>query len=284
MDRSSSSIIGINREAQAIVAIAENDSCRNSHPIIKTMSTVISIGGPLFILRWKGAICPCLEKSEDKGARLALELLSCMTVKWYKTGRDAKSLGGMMSGWFGSSSGAGKSPKDDKDAVDAILAWVDTEKGPELHIKPQQRVAEEGDISLQKQSVGYIKTVSLKQLDKIMLEDDSYIILQSEKEAGKYNNIATIGIVLGDAKEIKEALTQLIEWDGRRRAAIPEEDRELDEEDGIRQKAKKAAHFAKREIELQQQRREREKRKSEYIQGSGGLKYTALAMANRADD
>ena len=248
------------------------------------MATLTSIGGPIFLLRWKGVICPCLEKAEDKGARLALELLSGMTVKWYRTGRDAKSLGGMVSGWFGSTSAAGKSPKDDKNAVDAALVWVDTDKGPELHIKPQQRVAEEGDISLQKQSAGYIKTVSLKQLDRVLLQDDSYIILQSEKEAGKYHDIASIGIVVGDAKEIREALTQLVEWDGRRRAAIPEEDRELDEEDGIRQKAQKAAHFAKREIELQTQRRDREKRKAEYIKGSGGLKYTALAMANRVDD
>jgi hypothetical protein len=245
-----------------------------------------SIGGPLFLLRWKGAICPCLEKKEDKGARLALDLLNGLQVKWYRTGRDAKSLvGGMMSGWFGSSATSGtKTPKDDKNAVDAILAWIDTEKGPELQIKPHQRSTEEGDIALQKQSVGYIKTVALKQLDRISIQEESYLVLQSEKEPSKYQDVATLGIIVGDAKEIQEALTQLIEWDARRRAEIPEEERELDEEDGIRQKAQKAAHFAKREIELQQQRREREKRKAEYVKGSGGLKYTALAMANRADD
>jgi len=51
---------------------------------------------------------------------------------------------------------------------------------------------------------------------------------------------------------------------------------------GLRGKAQKAAHFAKRELELQTMKREREKRKSKYLEASGGLKYTALAMAQRA--
>jgi hypothetical protein len=238
-----------------------------------------SIGGPLFLLRWKGAICPCLEKQQDTGARLALDLLSGLPVKWYRTGRDAKSLGGLMSGWFNNSSS-----KDDKDAVDAILEWIDTEKGPELQIKPQQQQQSEGEIqSLQKQSVGYIKTVHLKQLDKVIIQEETYIVLQSEKKDGKYQDLATLQVVTGnDARQMKEAFTQLLEWDGRRLADIPEEDRET-EEDTLKQKAQKAAHFAKREIELGTQRREREKRKAEYVKGSGGLKYTALAMANRTD-
>ncbi|KAH8093985.1 hypothetical protein JL720_3965 [Aureococcus anophagefferens] len=44
-----------------------------------------------------------------------------------------------------------------------------------------------------------------------------------------------------------------------------------------------AARRAKREIELQGRKRDAEKRKGEYMEGvGGGLKYTALAMANRA--
>ena len=44
-----------------------------------------------------------------------------------------------------------------------------------------------------------------------------------------------------------------------------------------------AARRAKREIELQGRKRDAEKRKGEYMKGvGGGLKYTALAMANRA--
>jgi hypothetical protein len=238
------------------------------------------------MLRWKGGICPCLEKPEDKGARLALELLSGLQVKWFRTGRDAKSLGGMMSGWFGGSGSSGSgSNKNDKDAVDAVLEWVDSEKGPEMQIKPQQTASTgaDGEISLQKQSAGYIKTIKLEQLDKILIQEVLYLVLQFEKEAGKTQDLVTLQSVLGDASEVKEALTQLIEWDGRRRAEIPEEEREM-EEMTMKDKAKQAAHFAKREIELQTQRRDREKRKAALVKETGGLKYTALAMANRMDD
>jgi len=60
-----------------------------------------------------------------------------------------------------------------------------------------------------------------------------------------------------------------------------------EDEDGTpmpqRNMAQRAAHFAKREIELTKTRAEREQRKSKYMAASGGgLKYTALAMANRA--
>lgn len=106
--------------------------------------------------------------------------------------------------------------------------------------------------------------------------------------------------------DVVQKLTTLIEWDRRRRAnageAPPtgpsdsddEEDEEEDfdeaEEGGaprkkkggmLKGKAEKVAHFARREIEMREQRREREKRKARYLEGSGGLKYTAIAMANK---
>lgn len=244
-----------------------------------------SIGGPLFQLRWKGGICPCLEKPEDKGARLGLELLSGLPLKWYRTGRDAKSIGGMVSNWFGGSSS--KSQANDVDAVDSILEWVDAEKGPELQIKPQQQ--ENPGAGLKRQSAGYIKTISLSQIDKVSKSQNdtnsSFIILQSEKNENSSNaDLATLSVPKSDAEQIKEAFTQLVEWDGRRRASIPEEEREIDEETGLKQRAQKAAHFAKREIEMQKSRREREKRKASLVKETGGLKYTALAMANRMDD
>lgn len=242
----------------------------------------MSAGGPLFTLRWKGAICPCLEKGEDSGARKGLELLSGLRVKWLRSGRDARSVGGMMSGWFASSG----SVKTNADVVEAILEWMDGEKGPELQIKPQAASSEsaDGEITM-KQSAGFMKKIALKQLDKVLMQEESYIILQSEKENGKMQDLATIEIMSGNnntAAQVKEAFVQLLEWDGRRLAAIPEEDRELDEEVGLKRKAQKAAHFAKREIELQKTKRSREKRKAALVKESGGLKYTAVAMANRA--
>eukprot|EP00547_Thalassionema_nitzschioides_P018059 CAMPEP_0194255536 /NCGR_PEP_ID=MMETSP0158-20130606/34665_1 /TAXON_ID=33649 /ORGANISM="Thalassionema nitzschioides, Strain L26-B" /LENGTH=248 /DNA_ID=CAMNT_0038993915 /DNA_START=23 /DNA_END=769 /DNA_ORIENTATION=- len=243
------------------------------------------IGGPLFLLRWKGGACPCLEKPEDKGARLGLELLSGLPLKWYRTGRDAKSIGGMVSNWFGGSSS--KTQATELDAVEAIIEWADTDKGPELQIKPQQQSNPGG--GLKRQPAGYIKTINLSQIDKVSISQNdtssSFIILQSEKkESSSITDLATLSVQKGDVEQTKEAFTQLVEWDGRRRAAIPDEEREIDEETGLKQRAQKAAHFAKREIEMQKSRREREKRKASLVKETGGLKYTALAMANRIDN
>lgn len=46
--------------------------------------------------------------------------------------------------------------------------------------------------------------------------------------------------------------------------------------------AQKMKHFAQREIELKKMKRERDERKAKYVKESGGLKYTAIAMANRS--
>ena len=80
-------------------------------------------------------------------------------------------------------------------------------------------------------------------------------------------------------------LQVLSEWDRQRRAVAGiEEDDEEPSGNFLTQRAQKAAHFAKREIEMQQTKRDREKRKAKLVAESGGLKYTALAMANRVDD
>ncbi|KAL3778077.1 hypothetical protein ACHAW5_001416 [Stephanodiscus triporus] len=46
--------------------------------------------------------------------------------------------------------------------------------------------------------------------------------------------------------------------------------------------AQKIKHFAQREIEMQRMKKERENRKAKYVKEAGGLKYTAIAMANRS--
>ncbi len=49
----------------------------------------------------------------------------------------------------------------------------------------------------------------------------------------------------------------------------------------LSRKAKAHKHFAKRSIELQEKKQAAEARKAKYMEGAGGLKYTALAMASR---
>lgn len=70
----------------------------------------------------------------------------------------------------------------------------------------------------------------------------------------------------------------LVEWNKNRQPEVEEEFAA----DGIKARAKKAAHFAKRELEMRERKSSREARKQKYLQG-GGMKFTALAMANRED-
>lgn len=103
--------------------------------------------------------------------------------------------------------------------------------------------------------------------------------------------------------ETIDSLKLLLQWDMDRRAKLladnnnnnnndsnsPEEDDDYDDDEinitpkrqGLGQRALKMKHFAEREIELSKQKKDRESRKARYLKDSGGLKYTALAMANR---
>lgn len=97
-----------------------------------------------------------------------------------------------------------------------------------------------------------------------------------------------------DRVQFIDLLTNLLHWD-RNRKKLDEDDEEDNTDNTtdnnnknnnnnvkgyLKTKADKAAHFAKREIEMQQQKREREKRKAKYLKDTGGLKFTAIAMAN----
>lgn len=50
----------------------------------------------------------------------------------------------------------------------------------------------------------------------------------------------------------------------------------------MKQRAAKQVYFSKKNIELAEKRKAAEQRKSKYMKDSGGLQYTALAMANRS--
>ncbi len=51
----------------------------------------------------------------------------------------------------------------------------------------------------------------------------------------------------------------------------------------LNRKAQVQRYFAKRSIELDGKKRDADARKAKYMEGAGGLKYTALAMANRGE-
>lgn len=52
--------------------------------------------------------------------------------------------------------------------------------------------------------------------------------------------------------------------------------------DRVKDQAQRQKHLAKRAIEMQQTKKEAEARKSRYLKETGGMQYTALAMANRS--
>lgn len=87
-------------------------------------------------------------------------------------------------------------------------------------------------------------------------------------------------------EDVVEHFNNVLDWDRARRSNEDNFEEDEDDDDnkaktGLRGRAQKAAHFAKREIEMQKMKREREQRKAKYVKEAGGLKYTALAMANR---
>ena len=115
--------------------------------------------------------------------------------------------------------------------------------------------------------------------------------------------------------DIIDHLDIIIEWERRRQAYIvtlgeedpnstlPQYVNEYDDDDdndnnidgtptspksgrkmggALAEKAQSIKHFAEREIEMQKMKKEREARKAKYVKEAGGLKYTAIAMANRS--
>jgi hypothetical protein len=78
-------------------------------------------------------------------------------------------------------------------------------------------------------------------------------------------------------------LQVIMEWDRNRRNSSGElEWDETSDAVTLRSRAQKAAHLARREMEMKQIKKSREEKKAKYVQEAGGLKYTALAMAKNA--
>lgn len=92
---------------------------------------------------------------------------------------------------------------------------------------------------------------------------------ESQKEAARITFLSS-----NDRDAASLDLQVLVEWNKHRQ---PEVEEDLPAA-GIRQRAQKAAHFAKREIEMREKKRDREKRKAGHMQGmaSGGLKVCLL--------
>ena len=254
----------------------------------------------MFFLSLFGKICACLEKEEDRKARQALHELTLLghRVSWFTKAtesgvtklssgvtRGAKKL---LGGLFGGNKAA-VTPSTDSSIVEARLVFRDNdENNPEIFVDPLPRPSG--------QSVGYKLNVALYRVYNIEADDDSGEIRLYAKPPADPKQSPKLLLMIGLLKDTNTPataeerasfvhnLSALAEWERHRRAAAGIEDEE--EEAGgnfLTQRAQKAAHFAKRELEMQQTKRDREKRKAQLVAESGGLKYTALAMANRED-
>ena len=128
--------------------------------------------------------------------------------------------------------------------------------------------------------------------------------LNEEKEEEEEEDVEDADEATRD--QIIDQLEILIEWERRRQSIIltlgedaPDNEEETvdeydDDDDDIgtptrtkrkgvlAEKAASIKHFAQREIEMQKLKKERENRKAKYVKEAGGLKYTAIAMANRS--
>lgn len=90
-----------------------------------------------------------------------------------------------------------------------------------------------------------------------------------------------------DRDDAIEQLNILFEWNKERRKSQPsheeddDDDNDEQRDNGLTGRALKAKYFIQKEIEMKKMIKDREGRKAKYMKDSGGLKYTALAMANR---
>lgn len=234
--------------------------------IHSSIHSITIMFGPLFLLKWKGTLCPCLEGSQDQAARKALARLEHLDVMWL---RDKGDGGNMFEKIFSSQKKAGGIP--------STLVLLDGERGPLLQIEPKPLENSPSTSGLQ-QSAGYIKTISLNEIQTADHKGD--IVSLRTTVGGKPKKLLQFQVCNGNVEHVQDALQILVTWETNR---LPEEEREMNTTDSLN-RAQKAAHFCQRELELKRLKSEREKRKAKYIgMSGGGLKYTALAMANRED-
>lgn len=243
-------------------------------------------GGPVFSLRLLGLICPCFEKEEDKGARTALHELNRLgkVVDWHVGNKGGAK--GFVQSLFRQNS-------DETPPTPSQLRLVDGTKDsinngdpfPELQIKPLPSL---GDLSTtkgkrKKKSVDYRLDIPLHHICSIESVEPSTIVIitkdvhSTEETDRTTKEAARISWQSADDRDaVSLDLKVLVEWNKNRQPEVEEEFAA----DGIKARAKKAAHFAKREYEMHETKKSREKRKQKFLQ-DGGMKFTALAMASR---
>ena len=255
--------------------------------------------GPILLLKLRGQLCPCLQSNSDKAFQRTLTILKDLPIQYYKNGTSKNNgIGGLVSGLFG---GQGRKNVEtereahlEMDGKEGFLNVIDTTNGPAISISFEESQVMEGTSQI---------IISLKQIGSVSIASDSFLSSQSvsstivfygnkKNKNGSLIELSRIELraaskstmtVDCDRDEVLDNLQTLIDWNIERRKASGEtEEEEYDQASmTLGQRAHKMKYFAEREIELQKSEKERAKRKEKYMKGTGGLKYTAIAMANR---
>ncbi len=188
---------------------------------------------------------------------------------------------------------------DEKPPTQAQLKLVDTTKDsincgepyPELQLCPKKAQAEvigdnddSGGPLRQNSAMSFQLDIPLHHIQRIESVDTTMVVIYTkdvhaidEKAANSEKEAARISFLSSNDRDAASLdLKVLVEWNKQRQ---PEVEEDLPAA-GIRHRAKKAAHFAKREIEMREKKRDREKRKAGHMKGmtSGGLKVRVAVM------
>ena len=241
-------------------------------------------------------------------------------VKSESSGADAAAVvSGLVSGLFGSKSGGGGGAAASSFSyvkTESTLRVADDLSGPSVIVEASSVGGDDG-CEDNGDAPRHQKTVPLRRLGNVAAAETSFFgmgggnsstLTLHGRENGNGNQgeeLLRVDVLGADGKgvgvegrdDVVDKLNLLLHWDTRRRTADGPEDDSMEVEDNgddldgddskrdssqkTKGRAAKAAHFAKREIEMMQQRRDREKRKARYLKEAGGLKYTAVAMANK---
>ena len=208
------------------------------------------------------------------------------------------------------------------DTVEGVtLSLADRATGPVLLVSPPfpakpKEIRLKWIKKVRTHSSGMMGTSSRSGIEIINTYGNELLRFDVLKEASMSDNQEDDGWTDAVAAKIEDAdeerrddiihkLEVLAEWERRRQnylVTLGEEETddeqtvdEFDDEDessssprvgkvknALKGKIDQVKHFAERELELKKMKREREERKAKYVKEAGGLKYTAIAMANRS--
>lgn len=258
--------------------------------------------GPLFQLQWLGLVCPCFQKEEDRNARQALGFVSGRRILWTKSAGNGSgfSLGKLFAFSSPSSTGNNKDNRTPSGPQRALLRLGDNDEGqPEIVVIPLGTAASDGDESdtIPSSAPSMELHIKLSRVDKVSLDGEEIVLMARPVKSSSSSNrtppkellrLSLLDASNGPVKQEERNLFMhhmavLVEWERQRRDPYDDDDDDDDEPNFLQARAQKAKHFAQRELEMQTTKREREKRKAKFVAESGGLKYTALAMAGRSD-